>query len=300
MPTSRLWTTLLAASQKLRRRPANRLRHATILIASGTFLLGLISQPVLGQIFNNLLSVPDKLLMATCIVTAYILIISVNAFILRERENADMTANILNSLKDLKVKSGLLVEFLRRGEPNSSNPYEIMTQLISEATEEVLVLDHRVLDPDRFGQNTRFDDPARKAYYDLLTKMATHRLSNGRYLRYRRIVQLKEGYASIWDAKWNGDSTFADHCSALVEMRTKQVQFPSAIKTSQVFFPNSSIVIVDRKKILLELAISDPNGKAKIQGDLVFHDPQAILAGPLCELFEYIDTQSMLVTEVKS
>ncbi len=68
--------------------------------------------------------------------------------------------------------------------------------------------------------------------------------------------------------------------------------------TAPVYYPNASIVIVDESLILLEIAVSSPDGHVRVQGDLVFHDPDAVLAGPLRDLFSNIANGATLVTTV--
>lgn len=288
--------------RRLPRLPSRQdgLKHATLLITSAAFFLGLILQPALGQAFDSQLKVPEKLLFVTSLIVAYTLVVAINALILREKKNQSTMEDMVRVVENLELRTGLSVEFLRRGDATvSSDPYQVVTDLVTAATSEILVLDHRpVRDFDRFGSNSTLDDEARREYYDLFTKKATERQPNGQYIRYRRVVQLDQGPTSVWDSSINQDTVFAEHCKSLVKFRASQVQCPSAIKTSTVFFPNASIVVVDGILVLLELAITGPDGAARVQGDLVFRDPQGLLAGPLRQLFENIDSQSILVSEV--
>ena len=57
-------------------------------------------------------------------------------------------------------------------------------------------------------------------------------------------------------------------------------------------------MIADGKKVLIELAIVGPDGQSRVEGDLVFEDAGGTLAGPLKQLFDHIDGQSVLVTSV--
>lgn len=275
------------------------MRRAGLLLASAAFLLGLILQPALGDLIDPHIRTGDRVAIATAVVVACALLAAGNILIITHRHSGSHLAQLASGIATLENRLGLRVEFLERGAGHPGDPYGVMFRLVSEATSEILILDHRPpRDVDRFGVGSALDDASRQKYYELLTARTTERLQSGRYLRYRRIVQLESGPSHVWDSSHNSDQLFADHCRALIACRSADTQCPSAIKTSSVFFPNSSIVIVDGATILLELAISGPDGAARIQGDLVFYDPDGILAQPLRALFENIDGDAQLLTEV--
>jgi hypothetical protein len=276
------------------------MKRASILLTVGAFLLGLILQPVLGQLIDPQLRTADRIIIATSIVVACALLAAGNAFVLTHRHNGDHVDQLGQSIRKIESRLGLRVEFLERGESaGDADPYGIMLRLVSDAESEILILDHRPpRDVDRFGGGITLTDVTRQKYYELLSARTTQRLQSGRYLRYRRIVQLDSGASRAWDSSLNADVLFADHCKAIVDCRARDPQCPSAIKTSSVFLPNASIVIVDGRIVLLELAITGPDGAARVQGDLVFYDPDGVLTLPLRELFENIDGESELVTTV--
>lgn len=277
------------------------LRVVPVLLGSAAFGLGLLAQPVLSQLLDSTLSQPDKLLLAVSMGIGALVLTAVYALFLVQHVATRRFDDAVNMIRSIDRKAGLRVEFARHGDPAApSDPYAVVIRLLNEAESEILVLDHRpVRNAVRFGSRSSLKDSARRMYYDLFTKRATELLPTGRYLRYRRVVQLEEGPTSTWDASTNGDLIFAEHVQQLVAYRQKESQYPSAIKTSSVFMPNQSIIIVDGRLVLLEVAIRGPDGHARIQGDLLFHDPEGQLAGPLRELLEYIDAQATLVVNVE-
>ena len=275
------------------------MRRASTLLTIAAFVFGLVLQPALGQLLDGSLKRPDAILIATSLALICVLLATVNAMLLTHRETSDHVGKLNETLATIQGRLGLRVEFIPRGSASELDPYSVVVGLVSEARQEILVLDHRPpRDADRFGNSSSLKDDSRRRYYDLFTQRVSKRQSNGRYLRYRRVVQLDSGPTAQWDVDYNGDTVFGDHCRAVLSIGQDDEQFPSAIKTSRVFFSNASLVIVDERTILLELAIQGPDGGEKIQGDLMFHDPDGVLAGPLRQLFENIDNQSTLVTSV--
>jgi hypothetical protein len=97
----------------------------------------------------------------------------------------------------------------------------------------------------------------------------------------------------------NQDTCFAAHCRKIVEYRGQTSKAVCSITTARVFFPRSSIIIVDNAKVLIELAIVGPDGQARVEGDLLFYDPLGNLAAPLRELFDHIDGEATQVTTVE-
>lgn len=277
-----------------------RLRGASLLISTAAFALGVILQPTIAQLLGDELADAEKIQIGTAVLVAYTLVVAVAANITAVRSSRSHVDRILEGFERLERRTDMTVEFLERGGPNSDDPYDIVMSLMLGAEKEILVLDHRpAKDVDRFGSHGTLDDPSREAYYRLISQRVCSRHRDGPYVRYRRVVQLDSGPTAVWDAGFNGDALFAEHCREIVRLRSEQVQFPSAVKTSSVFLPNASMVIIDEKVALLEVAIVGPDGKARVQGDLVFHDPKGILAGPLKQLFDHIDSQSLLVASVE-
>lgn len=172
--------------------------------------------------------------------------------------------------------------------------------MVASAQHEILILDHRPsLTSSRFYTQTPAEAGSRSKYYEELTQKALSKTRDGEYFRYKRVVQLEEGPTHTWNTSVNMDTVFAAHCREIVAFRNRVPKAVASIKTSRVFFPRSTIVIVDCKQVLLELAIVGPDGFTKVEGDLVFHDPEGQLARPLRQLFEHIDGQAMLITEVQ-
>jgi hypothetical protein len=276
------------------------MKQAGILLTIAAFVFGLVLQPALGQLLDSRLSQPDAIIVATSLALICILAATVNAMLVTHHETAVGIRRLEGGLTNLEDRLGLRVEFIPRGSGSDLDPYGIVIGLVGEAEHEILVLDHRPRPAARrFGNDSDLKTESRRHYYRLFTDRVSQRQADGQYLRYRRVVQLGSGPTAEWDTSCNGDTLFGSHCAAVNRIREQDDQYPSAIKTARVFFSNASIVIVDGKTILLELAIQGPQGGEKIQGDLLFFDPDGVLAEPLRQIFENIDNQATLVTAVR-
>lgn len=275
------------------------LRRASVALSGLSFVLGLILQPALGQLLDGTLNDPDKFLVAVGLTIIIALLLSGSALIWREEANQIRINSLETAIQRWGETTALTVEFISRGKGGSaSDPYAIVIDMVEKANREILILDHRVpKDAARFGPDIDLKRPERKPYYEALDRAVRGRRNGGR-IRYRRVVQLDDGPTKVWNSAINADEVFATHCRTVISERQTDVQTPSAIKTSKVFVPNATIVVVDQKYVLLEVAIRGADGATSVQGDLIFRDNEGVLAVPLRQLFENIDSQSTLIEEV--
>ena len=272
-----------------------------ILLSIGTLIFGLLIQPLLQNVTSPLFNKTEHLLLAGIILTSFLMIVAANTFLILLAKNHKDFDSIQDELKSISKRMGLTVEFLSdKGVKSKQDAYSVVRNLAEYAKYELLILDHRPsLTSDRFYDQTPPESKSRQFYYDILSSKALSKTENGDYFRYKRIVQLDEGPTYIWDTNVNKDQLFTEHCKKIVDFRKSSTKAVSSISTSRVFFPKSSIIIADARKVLIEIAIVGPDGKTKVAGDLVFDDPEGKLGRPLKQLFDHIDGQSTLITEVK-
>jgi hypothetical protein len=264
-------------------------------------IFGLLVRPILAWAIAPAVSTRDRAVLVTLVLWSLVALLAINVALALHSKRKRRDETIARDIAALSRSAGLRAVFLHEGnrEPGQ-DAYTIMSELVAGATHELLILDHRpALTSTRFYDQTPPKSASREAYYDLLTSKAKSKDADGRYFRYRRIVQLEEGPTGSWDMSKNSDTLFADHCRALVTYRATNPKAVCSITTSRVFYPQSSIVIADGTRVLIEMAVVGPNGQARVEGDLVFYDPAGVLAGPLRELFEHIDAEATLVSEVK-
>ncbi len=258
-------------------------KFANSLLAVGAFVAGLLVGPFIERLIDPLIDTTDKLIIAgIAALILVVLIIGVIVITLTTHESGRFQA-ITKNVEDISKNLGLRVEFFPH-DPLSpkKDPYEIMNKLVRMAKREYYVLDHRpTFNPPRFYDTDSPKAKSRVRYYNAMTKMARRKISKNEYFSYKRVVQLDEGNTNVWDVSINGDNIFADHCKDLIEFHRKNRQSRATIKTSRVFYPNASIVIVDGKVVLLELAINGPDGKVQVEGDLIFNDPDGVIATPI-------------------
>lgn len=279
---------------------ARKRRVLAALFSAGTFVLGVIAQPAIGLALDSTLTSSQRLSIAVVFAAVVVLALVTAVFFVLHDTVEDSINRLTQDVAAIERRSGIRVEFSTHTDPHRpANPYAVMIRLVESAQREIIVLDHRPTSVAPRFSGVTLKDASRQRYYDLLNEKLKRKAPDGRYIRYRRIVQLPNGPTSVWDTSVNGDETFASHCREVIQFRANVPQCPSAIKTSSVFYPNASIVVVDERLVLLEVAISGPDGNTRIEGDLVFHDADGVFAGPLRQLIDSIDSQSTLVTTVK-
>jgi len=277
----------------------NKIIEALLFV--GTFAFGLIVSPALKFMTEPMISTVNRILLASMLLMAFALLIGAYAAVRLGHRQQQQFSSISSDVSVILRRLGLTVEFFtEKSKQNETDPYAMPTRLIAGAQKEILVLDHR---PDisgtRFYARSPFEAAARKRYYDALNRKARSTTSDGTYFRYSRIVQLEDGPTSKWRQGSPADDLFVEHCRAVIDFRHTYSKAACAVRTSRVFFPNSSIVIVDGTHVLMELAITGPDGRSKVEGDLLFIDRDGVLAGPLGQLISNIESQSILITEVE-
>lgn len=238
--------------------------------------------------------------MATSIVLICSLLTITNAITLQRRDNKMQYQEIMSELETVARRGGLRGEFINYRNIDDPDPYTFVARLFERAEKEILLLDHRPSrTPERYGSKITLESIKRKNYYDILTSRVTCRRSDGHYLRYRRIIQLEDESAAALSNTVDDDHIFSEHCRAVLAIQNSDRQYPSAIKTSPVFFPKATITIIDAKIVIMEIAIEDANDSIRIEGDLVLVDEDGVLTRTLCQLFEYIDSQATLLRDLK-
>ncbi len=270
-------------------------RRTGILLATIAFLVGLILQPALGKITDPILDDPSRLIIAVSLITICSLLAIINAIIAFRRDDNRRSKEIMALLEIISRRGGLRGEFINYRNTEDPDPYTFAARLFDRAEKEILILDHRPSEgTERYGPALTLESVKRKNYYDILTSRVTRRNSNGHYLRYRRIIQLKDGPTTEWECSPTNDKVFESHCREILRVQKSDKQYPSAIKTSSIFLPKMTITIIDARIVIMELAIEgeEPGGSTRIEGDLILVDEEGMLTRSLCQIFEYIDSQA--------
>lgn len=263
-------------------------------------LFAILVKPLLGWAVAPAVSSVNRATLVVLSLVCVTLLLAMNVALALYAERMKYDERTAKDISTIARSAGLRAMFLHEGnrEPGH-DAYTIMRELVRDAKSELLILDHRpAMAASRFYDQTPPESASRQAYYDELTTKALSKSADGRYFRYKRIVQLEEGPSATWSTAANQDTCFAAHCRKIVEYRSLTPKAVCSVTTSRVFFPRSSIIIVDGTTVLLELAIVGPAGEARVEGDLLFNDPEGNFAGPLRELFDHIDGQATLVSQV--
>lgn len=270
------------------------------LLFVATLLFGLVIAPVLKHITAPALETFEAITLSVLIILCLAFILSVHTLLMIRKTSLAETKETQKKIMHISESIGLSTLFLHEhNRVEGEDAYTIVQELVDSAEEEILILDHRpALDKSRYYDNTPPECDTRDIYYGTLLKKAKSRLSSNKHFTYKRIVQVDDTPFTKWDTAINGDRCFAAHVMEVVAFRESTPTTTSSIKTSRVFYPNSSILIVDSKRVLIEFSIIGPGGNSRVEGDLVFYDPDGKLAIPLRQLFEHIDGQSTLITKV--
>jgi len=254
----------------------------TLLFLS-SLVFGLLLTPIGGKLTGDVIDSVDRATVAVLLLLSFVVIVAANTAVALNAQRRAQDEKVENQIARIARTIGLRAEFLHEGSRREGqDAYTVVRQMVQEATSEILILDHRPsLTASRFYDQTPPESQSRLAYYEELSKKAVSKANTSQYFRYKRIVQLEEGPTARWDTSVNQDQCFAEHCREIIRHRDRSPMAVCSITTARVFFPRSSIIIVDGRQVLIELAIVGPSGDARVEGDLLFYDPEGVLAGPL-------------------
>jgi hypothetical protein len=275
-----------------------RLNRFVVII--GTFLFGVLIQPTVGILTGQFLSIPENIILIGILCS--ILFALLVGYIMQEYYKTHSQQNLVISdgLEGILKKIGITWEYIayeQFGKKKRKDPYDIMLKLVTDTEEEFLVLDHRPsLSFPRFSDSKVIRKESREEYYDKLNNMVLSK-NKKKNIKYTRIVQIKEDPSSEWDETINNDQLFSNHCKIVINSIKDDAS--ATIKTSKVFYPNASIIVVDKKFVLIEFAIIEGDN-SKIKGDLYFNDPDGLLAKPISQFIENVAKTAITIQSVKS
>ncbi|MHC1784120.1 MAG: hypothetical protein AB9891_15430 [Anaerolineaceae bacterium] len=275
-----------------------------LLIFSSTLLGVLLSnyaKVITNQIFDN----PTKTIYFCTIIILLISILSISVFIyfskstndsIIETHNAfnETSKEIIRYFNDYKKRLGLSVRFIIYDkEKPEENTFTNARNLVREAIYEILVLDyHPSNEHNRYYDASDTLKQARKEYYDELVDKA----KNG--ICYKRIIQFPESSTTTIRCSQIQDQVFTDHCRKILEIQNAPIESSPSLKSSSIYLPQTTFVIIDKKIILWEIVVETQDDSLRLAGDLIFIDHSGGFSEPLLKLFERIDNEATQITQV--
>lgn len=194
---------------------------------------------------------------------------------------------------DLLASRGISFTFV----PVSQESYQVATQkirkLVEKAAHEILVLDFNPLEEKeqkiRYKESDKKNIERSKYYAALLEKI--HSSENGNF-KYKRVLQIPDG-RHVSEVMVD-DDIFREHCVSLVSIEEKN-QETASLKVCAPF-QERTFIIIDRRSLILEWIILDPNDRYYSDGGyLFFDDPDGNLVNSFIRIFERADAISTLV-----
>lgn len=163
-------------------------------------------------------------------------------------------------------------------------------RLVSEAAEEVLVLDYKPLSPDDVFDPDDMNNIERQKYHGEVIKKI--RGSRKGCFRYRRIVQVP-AEKDIADLL-KDDPIFREHCEIVVELGKRQPDIVSLRRCDILF--HGTIMIIDRKILIVSIDITDPDDQTYYDsGYFQFYDSGQNIIKQFVQYFDRAYAKASLV-----
>ena len=267
------------------------MQRVQVIIAVLSALSGFLIQPLIENLGGEYFTSPEKFVLIVSVFGGVILILSLVGFAMLFNESIKMQKEVLSSTDDLVKRFGVSVRLLAYGSKNEySTTFELPTRLIESAKEEILILDYLSLPGSFELQSTTSKDL--QSWYLCLEKACT------RGVAYKRIVQIQDGATDVLDRSIVGDTAMIRHFEKIVKMHDNESMAHVSLKTSRVFLPEVSIVVIDSRYVFWEIPSLTGDGKFRFDLDLFINDANGEFVKDLKNYFNKIEARSSTVVRL--
>ncbi|MHC1784121.1 MAG: hypothetical protein AB9891_15435 [Anaerolineaceae bacterium] len=271
-------------------------RFFQILLAGLSFITGIIASPLLENYFSKFFDTPAN----AVIITNFILIICVVIFLSALHIYLKISEENIHvedeRVLELIQRLGLTVRFHNYNTGRKDvNTFSTAIKYIRNAKEEIFVLDyHPKIGVTRYYDRSEEEIKAREKYYQIIIEKAKEGI------HYKRLIQDPNGPANSVSRSQINDRIFIQHCEHVLNLQTNTTQPKASIKRTSVFLPETTFVIIDKKIIIWEIVVENPDTpeNLRLAGDLIFNDELDEFSKPLSNLFHRIDDGATLITRI--
>lgn len=255
--------------------------YITILIAVVVSILGLV------QVANQ--AVISSAVLATLALVSF-------SLLMNRQENEEIrkaltvTDYLQDRFEDIASRLNVSFTFVHR---ESRTATQKIRKLIQEASMEMLVLDYNPLedseDKVRYSEEVKLSQTRKDYYEEIISKV--RKTPSGSF-RYKRILQVPIG-RKISDIVVD-DPIFKEHCEVLIQLGEKRPEIASLKSCIPLYEAN--YIIIDRRHLILEINILDPDNRHYASGGyFFFEDPSGDLINTFLLYFERVNEHARLV-----
>ena len=115
---------------------------------------------------------------------------------------------------------------------------------------------------------------------------------------YKRIVQLQDGATNSLEKSIINNQAMVRHFGRMLKMQSNEAVSRVSLKTSRVFLPNISFVVIDRRYVFWEIPYLDADGKFIFDLDLFISDSNGQFVNDIIKYFTRIDDRSAIVKKL--
>ena len=261
------------------------------IVAILSALVGFLVQPLIENLGEGYITSPDRFVVVVSFISAVIMISSLIGFALLFNQNFSYQKEILSHTEDLVKRVGVTARLLTYG-PQGQYPssFELPSKLIASAEKEIIVLDYLPW-PGPPGFQTGISKELQNWY-------ACLEEASKRGVIYKRIIQLRDGATDALDRSIVSNQTMIRHFERMVKMHKNESRSHVSLKTSRVFLPNISFIVIDHRYVFWEIPYLDNDGKFVFDLDLFINDSNGEFVKDIVNYFTRIDDRSTIVKKL--
>lgn len=262
-----------------------------VIVAVLSALIGFLVQPLIEYLGAGYITSPEKLIVVVSFISGVILILSLIGFALLFNDNHRTQKEILAHTEDIVKRVGVTARLLTYG-PDGEYPssLEVLSSLVTAAQKEIIVLDYLPWagTPDLQADMSK----ELQNWYTCLEE------ASKRGVVYKRIVQLKDGATNSLEKSIINNQAMVRHFGRMLKMQSNESVSKVALKTSRIFLPNISFIVVDRRYVFWEIPYVDAEGNFVFDLDLYINDSNGQFINDIVKYFTRIDDRSMIVKKL--
>jgi hypothetical protein len=267
------------------------LQTVQIIIAIGFGLLGFLVPLILDHFGAGFITSHDRFVVVVSVVSGVILISSLIGFTVLFSDNFRTQKEILSHTEDLVKRVGVTARLLTYG-PEGEYPssLELVSSLVAAAEKEIVVLDYLPWagDPDLQADMSK----ELQNWYTCLEN------ASKRGVIYKRIVQLQDGATNTLARPIINNQAMIRHFQRMLKLQSNESLSRVSLKTSRVFLPGISFIVIDRRYVFWEIPYLDGDGKFVFDLDLFFNDANGQFVNDITKYFTRIDDRSTFVKKL--
>jgi hypothetical protein len=273
----------------------------SLFIAVSSVVLGIVIGPFIEKWFDPFLSDDTKVILFFNTIIGILIVSFLVVLSMYLRWGNKQQEDIIEVFKNIDKKIELSATFVS-DEPTQEATgaiYRSVISVLEQAESEILILwrPSKYRSPEESIRSEPWKEQRERYYRLLIEKCKQRRNSN---FIYRRILQIPDAHKIIdgaVDSSIINDEATTNHCRELLDFAKVNPSVASLKYAPQ--FSEQTIIIVDRKYVLIAVDVLDPdNQSSAIDSMISFKNTNGDFVNYLHRFFKKVDAHSSMVKQI--